>query len=78
MGHGRKLSNLAKIYTDDAKYNGCNFNFTFKQAIFHNICSKADVLSKAKGKAFLIILKDLTLDYYYLNISINDIVINSD
>lgn len=76
ISHGRKLLNLAKIYIDSAKYSGRNNIFTFKLAIFHDICSKSDVLPKAKIKVFFIMLKSLALDYYYSNISISGIVIN--
>lgn len=76
MGHNRKLLNLAKIYTNDAKYSGCNDSFIFKLVIFHNIYSKFDVLPQVKLKTFLIMLKNLALNYYYSNISINRVVIN--
>ncbi len=62
IGHGRELSNLAKIYTDEAKYSGRNDSFTFKLAIFHEICSSADVPPEAKMKAFPTMLKGLALD----------------
>lgn len=50
----------------------------FKLAIFYNICTKIENLFKTKMKIFSTILKNLTLDYYYLNISISNIVINFD
>ncbi len=77
-GHGRELSNLAKIYTDDAKYSGRNDSFTFKLAIFHDICSRADVPTEAKMKAFPTMLKGLALDNYSSNIGISGTVMNSD
>ncbi len=77
-GHQRKLSNLAKIYTDDAKYSGRNNSFTFKLAIFHDICSRADVPPETKMKAFPTMLKGLALDYYYSNISTITIAMNFD
>lgn len=42
-GHGRKLANLVKMYTDEAKYSSENDDFTFKLTIFHDICDKANV-----------------------------------
>ena len=57
ISHGKELSNLAKIYTNQAKYNGRNNSFTFKLAIFHDICSRADVPLNAKTKTFLLCLK---------------------
>ena len=78
LGHGRELSNLAKIYTNNKKYSDRNDSFIFKLAIFHNICLRADVLPETKMKAFPTMLKGLVLDYYYSNISIYAIVINFD
>ena len=75
-GHGRELSNLAKIYINDAKYSGCNDSFIFKMAIFHHIYLRADVLPEAKMKAFPTILKGLALDYYYSIISISAVAMN--
>ncbi len=77
-GHGRELSNLAKIYTNNAKYSGRNNSFTFKLAIFHDIYSRADVLPEAKMKAFPTMLKGLALNYYYSNISTSAIAMNFD
>ena len=57
------------MYTEEAKYSGRNDSFTFKLAIFHDICSRADVPPEAKMKAFPTMLKGLALDYYYSNIS---------
>ena len=63
-----------KIYVNDTKYSGRKYSFIFKPKIFHDICLKANVLPKAKIKIFLIMLKDLALDYYYFNISTSDVV----
>lgn len=76
MDYDRKLLNLAEIYTDNTKYRSCNNSFTFKLVIFHDICSKADILPKAKIKVFSTIFKCLALDYYYLTISISSITMN--
>jgi hypothetical protein len=65
--HEKELANLAKLYTNEAKYNDENDSFSFKLTIFHDMCDRADVLQSAKLKAFSIMLKDLTLDYYYSN-----------
>ncbi len=66
-GHEKELANLAKLYTNEAKYSDENDSFSFKLTIFHDMCNRADVSQSAKLKAFLIMLKDLTLDYYYSN-----------
>ena len=70
-GHGRELSNLAKMYTDETKYSGENDSFAFKLTIFHDICARADVPQEAKLKVFPTMLKGLALDYYYSNVSIS-------
>lgn len=77
-GYKRNLSNLAKIYIDNAKYSGRNDNFTFKLAVFYDICLRANITSKVKMKVFLTMLKGLALNYYYSNISTNTVVTNFD
>ena len=70
-GYRRELSIIIKIYTKESKYRGNRDSFNFKLAIFYNIYGRADVLYKAKTKAFPIILKGLVLNFYYLNNIIN-------
>jgi hypothetical protein len=77
-GHGKELANLAKLYTNEAKYSGENDSFSFKLTMFHDMCDRADVPQSAKLKAFSIMLKGLALDYYYSNMftmSINILII---
>jgi hypothetical protein len=73
--HEKELANLAKLYTNEAKYSDENDSFSFKLTIFHDMCDRADVLQSAKLKAFSTMLKDLTLDYYYSNMSIDILII---
>ena len=70
-GYGRELGIMIKIYTEESKYRGNRNSFNFKLAIFYDICGRADVLYKAKAKAFPIMLKSLVLNFYYLNNTIN-------
>ena len=70
-GYERELSIIIKIYTKESKYKGNRDSFNFKFTIFHNIYRRADILYKAKAKAFPIILKGLVLDFFYLNNTIN-------
>lgn len=72
MSYGRELLNYAKIYTNDAKYNGRNDSFICKLAISHDIYSKANINIplEVKIKIFLTMLRDLALDNYFSNISI--------
>jgi hypothetical protein len=73
--HEKELANLAKLYTNEAKYSDENDSFSFKLTIFHDMCDRANVLQSAKLKAFFIMLKDLTLDYYYSNMSTDIFII---
>jgi hypothetical protein len=70
-GYSRELVNLAKLYTDKAKYSEKNDNFSFKLIMFNDMCDRIDVSSEAKLKALLTMLKKLALNYYYSNV-IND------
>jgi hypothetical protein len=69
--HKKKLANLAKLYTDEAKYGDENDSFSFKLTIFHDMCNRVDVSQSIKLKTFFIMLKDLAFDYYYSNMFIN-------
>jgi hypothetical protein len=73
--HEKKLANLAKLYTNEAKYNDENDSFSFKLTIFHDMCDRADVFQSAKLKAFSNMLKDLILDYYYSNMNTDILII---
>ena len=70
-GYRWELSIIIKIYTKESKYRGNGDSFNFKLAIFYNIYRHANILYKAKAKAFPIILKGLVLNFYYLNNTIN-------
>ena len=70
-GYRQELSIIIKIYTEESKYGGNRDSFNFKLAIFYNIYGRANILYKAKVKAFPIMLKGLVLDFYYLNNAIN-------
>jgi hypothetical protein len=59
----------------EAKYSDENDSFSFKLTIFHDMCDRVDVSQSAKLKAFLIMLKDLALDYYYSNMFINIMIL---
>ena len=50
------------MYIEDNKYSGEDNNFNFKLTIFYNL------YSRAKVKAYLIILRGLVLNYYYTNL----------
>ena len=70
-GYRRELSIIIKMYIEESKYRGNRDSFDFKLAIFYNIYRRANILYKAKAKAFPTILKGLALNFFYLNNTIN-------
>jgi hypothetical protein len=65
---GAKLiSEIAKIYTDEQKYNGTNSSFDHKLTIFLDICQRVELPQTALMKAFPTMLKGLALDHFYSN-----------
>ena len=67
----RELSIIIKTYIEKSKYKSNRDSFNFKLAIFYNIYRRANIPHKAKAKAFLMMLKGLVLDFFYLNNTIN-------
>ena len=63
--YSKEAAIVAKIYTEDQKYNRISKSFDFKLAIFINICKKAGLQPDSYITVFLIILKRLAQDYYY-------------
>ena len=41
--YGKKIINIAKIYTEEQKYSGINKSLNYKLIIFYNICNQADI-----------------------------------
>jgi hypothetical protein len=76
--YDRELVNLTKLYSDETKYSEENDNFSFKLTMFNDMCDRIDVSSKAKLKAFFIMLKRLALNYYYANMTSKDHSITFD
>jgi hypothetical protein len=73
--HEKELANLTKLYTDETKYSDENDSFSYKLTIFHDMCNRVDVSQSVKLKAFPTMLKDLTLNYYYSNMSTDILII---
>jgi negative regulator of genetic competence, sporulation and motility len=65
--YDRELVNLAKLYSDEAKYSEENDNFSFKLIMFNDMCDSIDVSLETKLKALSTMLKKLALNYYYEN-----------
>src|SRR6266567_1025263 len=64
-GWGKEISNVAKIYIEELKYNSTNGSFNYKLTIFYNIYNQSNVLQKAYNKALLIMLTGLALNQYF-------------
>ena len=69
--YSKELANLAKLYTNKAKYSGENDNFDFKLTIFTDLCQKADIPKQEFSQAYSTILRGLALDHYYTNLKSN-------
>jgi hypothetical protein len=73
--YNKELANLAKLYTNKAKYSGENNNFDFKLTIFINLYQKADIPKQEFSQAYSTILRSLALDHYYTNLKSNPLSI---
>ena len=63
----RLISEIAKIYTNEQKYDGTNGSFDQKLTIFLDICQRVELPEKALMKAFPTMLKGLAQDHFYNN-----------
>ena len=59
--YSKEAATIAKIYTDDQKYDGVSNSFNFKLTIFYNICKRAGLPPKgipnyAKGTCLGLLL----------------------
>lgn len=64
-GYGRELSNLAKMYGPELKYQGEGDSFDYKLNIFMELCEKADVPELLYAKAYSIMLSGSALTHYF-------------
>ena len=58
---------MAKIYTEEQKYDGVNGSFDLKLAIFLDICQRVDLPASCLLRALPTMLKGLALDHFYNN-----------
>ena len=65
LKQSKEISNTAKIYIEELKYNGINSSFNYKLIIFYNIYDQLDIPQEAYNKALLIILIGLALNQYF-------------
>ena len=73
--YSKELANLAKLYTDKAKYSSKNNNFDFKLTIFINLYQKTNIPKQEFSQAYSTILHGLALDHYYTNLKSNPLSI---
>jgi len=57
--YSKEAATIAKIYTDDQKYDGVSDSFNFKLTIFYNICKRAGLPPEGYITALLTMLKGL-------------------
>jgi hypothetical protein len=65
--HGRAIANLAKLYTEEDKYDGWNDNFDYKLIIFHNNCDTVGIPKSLRNKAYHRMLRGLARQHYFTN-----------
>ena len=63
--YNKKVAIIAKIYTDNQKYDRVSNSFNFKLTIFYNICKRSSLLLEGYIVAFPSMLKRLAQDHYY-------------
>ncbi|EAQ83592.1 hypothetical protein CHGG_09996 [Chaetomium globosum CBS 148.51] len=65
-GNAKHLADLAKLYSDDMKYGGGDYDILdTKMAIFRDLCNRIQIPRWQASDAFPIMLKDRALRYYY-------------
>jgi len=57
--YSKEAATIAKIYTDDQKYDRVSDSFNFKLTIFYNICKRASLPLKGHITALPTMLKGL-------------------
>ena len=55
------------MYIKESKYNGEDDNFNRKFMIFNNLYNKVKIPQEAKIKCFLMMLYNITFNFYYKN-----------
>ena len=63
--YSKEAATIAKIYTDDQKYNGVSDSFDFKLTIFYDICRRSGLPPEGYMTAFPTMLKGLAQAHYY-------------
>ncbi|RDW75512.1 hypothetical protein BP6252_06654 [Coleophoma cylindrospora] len=67
MNFSKEATAVAKIYTNNQKYDGVNNRFDLKLNIFYDICRRANLPPTSYMAAFPTMLKGLAQDHYYNN-----------
>ena len=67
--HSKKLITLIKLYIDEEMKYDENLikSLSYKFIIFLNLCIRAEISQQTIHTAFPIMLKIMTLKYYYFN-----------
>ena len=67
VNYSRDLVTLVKMYMEEIKYSKKDNNFNCKLIIFNNLYNRVSILQEVKIKDFLIMLYNITLNFYYKN-----------
>ncbi len=65
--YSKQLVLLEKIYKNNDKFDIIDDNFDFKIMIYYNKCKRVDLFSSVYDKNALIMFRDQTLTYFYIN-----------
>ena len=65
------MANLARLYTNDAKYSSKNNKFDYKLTIFIDFYNKANISYLGLSQAYSTMLQGLALNHYYTNLKNN-------
>ena len=63
--YSKEVATVAKLYSDDQKYDGIGDSFDFKLTIFYDICRRSGLPQEGYISAFPTMLKGLAQDHYY-------------
>ena len=63
--YNKEQSTILKLYIDEQRYNRVISSFDYKLTIFYNIYKRSGLLPDSYIAVFLIILKGLTLSYFF-------------
>ena len=67
--YDRQMTNLAKVYIDEMKYERLDDSFHYKLIIYHDTCQRVGVSNEVKTLSFSTMLKNDALKYHYMQMN---------